>query len=47
MAKPKPKTRTIVRDARTGEFTRKEEATRRPDTTVTERLKNIKRPTKK
>lgn len=39
--------RTIVRDAKTGRIVRKEEAKRRPDTTVTERLKKIKRPKKR
>ncbi len=36
---PSKKTVKVVRDAKTGEFVKKGEATRRPSTTVTETIK--------
>ena len=42
MASKKTITVKVVRDARTGEFVPKREATRRPSTTVTETIKRKK-----
>ena len=42
MAK-RPNTHKAVRDARTGQFVRASEAKRRPSTTVTETIRNLKK----
>lgn len=40
--KPAPKTQTVVRDSKNGQFVKPSEATRRPATTETEHYKRKK-----